>query len=417
MVQDRIETGKSPQLFITCHGDLLIKGWAESSVLLNGDGYTAEESEKGLVIESSGDLKLFVPANSAINVTEAHGDLAAKNFDGQFLLQHVAGDLAVSNLGPVSVDSANGDVRVQNLTGSLTLGEAMGDLSARNVEGIELTTLYGDFAARNVAGGVQITSVMGDVNLRTVNKDVTIDAGHRDVNLRNMGGRIKIADAQGDIRLRGGLTPGKHTLNAQGDIVVRWPVVEPLNLEARAPAIKNRLILSDLVEEEGFLSGRLGDGETFLFLEAKGRIDLKEANKGQKTWQQEAGIEFEVDLDLNGLGEQISSEINYRINEWSKRMETQFSPEFAHKIEQKAQKAAERAERAAERAIRRAEMAAQKLKWQTGQTNWQPPSRPARPSTKDKKATEAEQLKILQMVESGVISPEEATTLLEAIEN
>ena len=43
MAQERIETGKSPQLHITCHGDLLVKGWADSSVFLDGDGYTAEE--------------------------------------------------------------------------------------------------------------------------------------------------------------------------------------------------------------------------------------------------------------------------------------------------------------------------------------------------------------------------------------
>ena len=413
MAEEKIATGKSPQLHITCHGDLLIKGWAEQSVLLKGDGYTTEEDEKGLVIESHGDLKLLVPASSTINISENHGDLAANNLAGEFLIHQVAGDLAVNNLGSVTVDSASGDVRVQNLAGSLNIGEVMGDLAVRNVEGIEIKTIYGDFAAKNIVGKVSLISVMGDVNLRTVNKDVTIEAGFRDVNLRNMGGLLKVTDAKGDIRLRGGLAPGKHHLNAQGDIVIRWPVIEPVNIEAKAPSIRNRLVLSDLVEEDGFLSGRLGEGETFLFLAAKGRIILKETAKGS----QEAGADFEVELDLNGLGEQISSEINYQINEWSRRMETQFGPEFAKNIERKAQKAARQAEKAAERAMRKAEKAAQKVKWQSDQSAWQPPSRPAKPMTKDKKATEAEQLKILQMVESGVISPEEATTLLEAIDN
>jgi hypothetical protein len=38
------------------------------------------------------------------------------------------------------------------------------------------------------------------------------------------------------------------------------------------------------------------------------------------------------------------------------------------------------------------------------------------PPSKEKQATEAEQLKILKMVEKGIISPDEASTLLEAIE-
>ncbi len=417
MAQERIETGKSPRLHITCHGDLLIKGWAEPALLLNGDGYSVEEQEKGLAIESHGDLKLYVPANAEINVPENQGDLAAKNFGGLFLIHHVAGDLTVNNLGPVTVDTASGDVRVQNLAGSLDAGEVMGDLAVRNVEGIEIKTIYGDFAAKNIVGDVTLTSVMGDVNLRTVNKNVTIKKGYRDVNLRNIGGLLKVTDAKGDIRLRGSLAPGKHHLSARGDIVVRWPVIEPLNIEAKAPSIKNRLVLSELVEEDGYLSGKLGDGETFLILEANGRIILKETSKGQQAWGEEVGDEFEVELDLHGLGEQISSEINYQIGEWSRRMETQFGPQFAKNIEENAQKAARRAEKAAEQAMRKAEKAAQKVKWQSDQSAWQPPSRPARPTTKDKKATEAEQLKILQMVESGVISPEEATTLLEAIVN
>lgn len=417
MAQERIEAGKSPLLTITCHGDLLMKGWAESAILLNGDGFKTVEGEKGILIDSSSDLKIMVPADSAINVSEANGDLAAKNFSGQFILQRVSGDLALNNLGAVNIEEANGDVQIQNLTGPLMLDKAMGDLSVRNVPGVEVTSLYGDFAAKNIDGSVRMVTVMGDVNLRTVNSDVTVEEGYRDVNLRNMGGQLTIKEAKGDIRLRGGLAPGKHNLRANGDIVVRWPVLEPLNLEAKASSIKNRLILSDLVEEDGFLSGRLGEGETFVFLEAKGHIILKEAKTDRKAWQQEAGPDFEVELDLNGLGDQISSEINYRINEWSKQMEKQFGPEFAYKIEQKAQRAAERAEKAAEKALRKAEKATQRVKWQSSQSTWQPSSRPAQATAKDKKATEAEQLKILQMVESGVISPEEASTLLEAIEN
>ncbi len=77
-------------------------------------------------------------------------------------------------------------------------------------------------------------------------------------------------------------------------------------------------------------------------------------------------------------------------------------------------KTAAKAEKAAAEAMRQVEKTARQVRWQSDHSMWKPTTT-ATPK-KERQATEAEQLKILKMVEKGVISPEEASTLLEAIE-
>jgi hypothetical protein len=84
-------------------------------------------------------------------------------------------------------------------------------------------------------------------------------------------------------------------------------------------------------------------------------------------------------------------------------------------MEELALKAAAKAEKAAAKAMQQVEKTARQVRWQSDHPMWRPAT-PTPPSNKERQATEAEQLKILKMVEKGIISPEEASTLLEAIE-
>jgi hypothetical protein len=154
-----------------------------------------------------------------------------------------------------------------------------------------------------------------------------------------------------------------------------------------------------------------------LILNAKGRIILKEASSGQSSWEDFKKSDFDFEVDLNGLGEHIATEINDRMNEWSIKLERELGPAFTTKVEKSVLNAADRAERAAEKAVQKAERAAKKARWQSRQNIWTTPAVSTPSSAKEKKATEEEQLKILRMVEKGIITPEEANSLLEAIES
>lgn len=417
MSEQRLNAGKAPQIIVNCHGDLWIRAWAETAIVAKGDDFTANQGEKGVEVKSNGDLKLYLPLLSSLTVAQANGDLRIKGLDGEVTVVDVHGDLHFSSLNDVTVNNASGDVSGRDLSGPLSIETTHGDLILRNISELEVGQVNGDCLATFVNGTARFQRIAGDVSLKTINGDVSIEECQRDVNLRNLGGRMTVNLAHGDIRLHGGLTSGKHSLQANGDIVVRWPLSAPLHVEATAPTIRNRMTLSDLKEEVGFLSGHLGDGQTFLILNAKGRIILKEASSKHTSWEEYTETDFEFEVDLNGLSEHIATEINDRMNEWSTKLEKELGPAFAANVEESILSAADKAERAAEKAVRKAEKAAKKARWQSGQIKWATPPVSTPSSTKEKKATEEEQLKILRMVEKGIITPEEANSLLEAIES
>lgn len=415
---ERIHLGKSPVIEIKAAGSLVIRGWTEDTVMFSGDDFQMDEQEGQLSIIANGDLHLMVPLKSAITVNEANGDVAIKNIENPVRLGQIKGDVVLQNLVSAETTRVFGDLSIRNLSDSCVVGEALGDVSFREVGDLTVQTIYGDCAVSFVNGSVEILQVMGDIVLRTINGDVTISEGRRDVNIRNIGGVCHVDAVHGDIRMRGGLSSGKHRFTADGDIVLRWPSDAPLIVEAMAAEVKNRLDLVDVVEENDMLRGRLGEGQTFLFLNSKGRIILNRAEAMRDDNSQFSEKEFSFNFDLGQLGEYVTSEIDSHMANFSARMQKEFGPEFAARLEQRAQEAAIKAEKATEKAIKQAEKAATRLRWQAGGESWNSAYTGDQDQSGQKQKTSSkEQLQILHMVEKGIISPEEAATLLDALNN
>jgi len=418
MSKQRVETTKAPHIHLECNGDLRVNSWAESAITLRGecDVQGNEQGEEkalsdNLIIKSTGDLVMTVPSAATLVIAAVRGDAVVKNIDGSLQVTEANSDLVLNNVENVDIGVVHGDFSGRELSGSFAINEILGDASLRNVGEVSATSIYGDFAIKNTEGAVRVQNVMGDFSLRNIHGDVDLETVHRDINLRNLSGLVHVGQVHGDVRLTGGLVPGKHHLKANGDIVLRWPQDAPLNVEATAPKIRNRLALADVVEEEGRLTGRIGDGDTFLILEANGRIILKDVQPTNE-WEDFDGTEF--DFDFSGFGEKVAGLIGSRMEELSSRLEQNLGPEFAARMEEQALKAAAKAEKAAAEAMRRVEKTAKQVRWQSDHPMWKPAAPPT--PAKERQATEAEQLKILKMVEKGIISPDEASTLLEAIE-
>jgi hypothetical protein len=427
MANEKIETSKTPQIEVTdCAGDLVIRPWMELAVKAQGP-YQMDEVESCLVFSSQGDLRLLVPEGATLRLGNVRGDLMIKGVRGDISLNEISGDAVLLNLTQVKAGNIQGDLAAKNSEGPLYVEAIYGDAIMRNIDSdVSIGSIYGDFAAYYVSGNVRLGQCMGDINLRTINGEVSIDTGHRDANLRNLGSLCLIKDIHGDIRLKGGLSAGKHSFEALGDIVVRWPGNAPLQVVAKAADIRNRLPLEDVKEIDDTLVGRIGNGDTIVNLRAGGRIVLKEGQLIDEKWESEHKEAFDMDfmIDLADLGERISAEVHHSMARMTGEIETHFGPEFAQnistKVSQQAEKAAQKAEAAAEKArmyaereVARAERAQQRRAAQYAP----PPKRSPRPDVPHAKASTEEQLKILRMVEKGTISPDEASTLLEALEH
>ncbi len=405
MSSQRFESGKAPYIEVKqCRGNLVVRTWNEPTVKADGT-FIGKETEPGLVFSAEGDLIMTVPRAATLSIGEVGGDAVLKNGAGPLHVQTVRGDLVLQNSAEVKVEAVFGDIAARNLSGSLAVEEVKGDIAARNIEGsLVCTNVFGSVSARNVTGSVSLHEVMGDVALATVNGDIDLATGQRDANFKNIGGEIRAEHVMGDIRLRGGLSSGDHFLNAKGDIVVRWPLSAPVSLVANSASIKNNLRLEDLVEKEGQLIGRVGDGKTNLTLNANGRIHLKDAQMIDPKWsngEDEPDFNMNFEFDLADLGARISNEINDKVSRFTQEFETRFGADFGQTM---ADEAAKRAEQAATRA----EQAAKRMR------PTPPPPPPPPPAPKTPVSAE-EQLKILKMVEQGKISPAEAEVLLDAL--
>ncbi|MEW5988368.1 MAG: hypothetical protein AB1791_17190, partial [Chloroflexota bacterium] len=380
--------------------------------LVKGDEFQTAESEKGLTIESRGDLKLIVPVGSTLTAASIHGDLSLKGVEGTISLGEVMGDASLSNLGNVEAGMIHGDLAVHNLNGGLSLKEVMGDTAIRNAGPVALGRVHGDLVARYVQGGLSLEENMGEMSLHTISGDVGVTRCHGDASLYNLGGLTIVQQAMGDVQLYGGLAAGKHSLTSAGNIIVRWPADAPLNVIATAPRIVNRLTLDKESHEKDTFMGNLGDGQTTLMLEAKGRVVLKPTEEhnghGEKHGDHEFIFTAEVE-ELGRLGEMISARINHHMADLARHLEHKFNPEATREM---AERMAKKAEQAAERAMRRAEQAMKQARWAT-EADWAPQPPPA---AKESKVSAEEQLKILTMLQNGTISVEEANTLLQALE-
>lgn len=408
MSKQKFELGKAPQITIlTCRGDLVVRGWHDVLSDVRGDQYDVQETEKGLTIESQGNLSLRLPYGASLLITELHGNLVVKQIEGEINLAEVKGNVVVKNIGDANIETVYGNLIAKNVDGTLSINEVHHDLVLRNIQAAHLYRINGDMAARNISGALSIKEALGDVNVRTVNGDLAIDKVRRDINLRNLGGVNRVEEVAGDIRLRGGLISGKHHFKANGDIVVTWPEDEPLIVAAVAPEISNRLVLEDPTQEGGRLSGRMGDGQTYLNLEADGRIILRSTHALGAAW--DPFDEEEFGAGVAGIADVVSETISEKMNQLSQRLSEKFGPEYTQRLEEKVQAAARRAEEA----VTRAEKAVKRSRWPGERAGWTPPT-PAAP--KEREVSAEEQLKILQMLEKGNITPEEANMLLDALE-
>ncbi len=296
MGQERIETNKAPLIEVdACHGDLVIRSWSETAVSIQSDQYEAKETEAGLTLTSYGTLKLFVPENTSLNLGKVRGNLIVNQVNGDLSLQTADGNVTLVGPNHVKINTVNGNLSVKQLGGDFSVETVNGNATWHQVQGVNTGTINGNSHIHFAQGAVNLQKINGNVSLRSIGGAVHITQKvNGNLNASQIDSILNLTHVNGNIRLDGPLTKGDHFCKAAGDIVVRWPADAPVIINATAAAIKNRLPLQDVVEEAGRLNGRLQNGSTVLNLEAKGRIELKEAQFGKDDWYQDGGEDLEL---------------------------------------------------------------------------------------------------------------------------
>lgn len=434
-------TSKVPHLIIEkSNGPLTIRVSPEKRLLLKGNDFNIDEKGENsdtYLIQNNADLSIWVSESAVLTIEEAHGPVVIKGVQGELNVKSYHGNLTLKNAGETTITSGHGSLLVRDNNGSLTIESLYGDFSLRNGQNLTVNSLHGDLMAKNLNGSVNLKQVTGDISLRTISEDVTIEYGGRDVNLRNVGGILTANQVDGDIRLYDQLISGSHVIKAKGDVVIRWPLTN-LNLDATAYGeIICQLPLEDQIsnkekkERPQTLIGRMGDGKTNLTIESQGDIILKRLTSG------ESHENINVDIDLSdfsefgaqmaAFGEEMASgfdeQFTAHMESLSKQFERKFDHQYAEQVARKAEEAAEKLSRKIEDAMHKVQQRIANAEYAaaTHPTPPTPPTHPGHPTpptppSATQEDTSAAQLKVLEMLEKGTITVEEANTLLKALE-
>lgn len=448
-MKQQFPTNKAPQLIIEqCAGPLTVKAHEPAMIVVSSPQATAVADETGNVLQvtSYGPLSILAPIGTELIVREVTGPTVVKGLHNQVTIEDGKGTINCRNLGTLIIKKLYGSLAAKDIDQAIHIGDVYGDVSLRNSQDITLQQIHGDFVARNVTGSVQVTHSDGDVGLRNVSGDVTVAYCDRDVNLRNVAGQAQISNVKGDIRLRDALPPGEHLLQAQGDIIVRWPTGSAVNVQASGHTIQNHLPLvawptptpksadddmqdmkgmkgaempevevekveitfsadevealkqeaqteeagPTLQEEHGrvYLRGRLGDGDCHLTLDSQADIILRPMS-GQATDDDQFG-EFGMDFGFlqvfERFGEQMANLGETIAREVTHHVNSNMgnlSQELENELGSKyAEQVATKAERAVERAMRKTEEALKRIQRQSVYASPPPPPRAPQPPAK-----------------------------------
>ena len=369
MINTNYTTTATPQLKISCHGDLQIVGTTESVVTIaiedNSSASHVERQDENVVVTAMRDCDISCPTGATLTIEHASGDLRVTQVKGALAINTVNGDTVLHDVGPVMIKAVQGDLSLRDASGEVQIEAVRGDAKLKHVTGnVALNTVAGDLIANDLSSGLAVSNVGGDASLQmslAAGKAYTVKAG-------------------GDVILRVEGGGGQFALNCQGDLRVRLPMTNWSGNDRSA-------------------TGTYGDGSAQVTLTARGDLLVLPGTAGAASF------------DPDGLSEQVEAMIESAMSQFESQMsqvQRDLEQRFG-KFDKHAEKAAERAARSAERAKRRAERAASAWSFSFGR----PPTPSAPPS---EPVSDQERLMILKMVEEGKITADQAAQLLSALE-
>ena len=408
MYEKTFEVSESPRITIEdCVGNLSVKGGDVNQVIVH------VPDEDALVFDQDGDVIILTvkdncaitcPVNSTFNLINIQENLKVKKIAGDVTISTVKGNTDLRGVGVVTLDNADGNLRVKTSTGA-----------------VEVNQVAGNARIQKIAGSTKLGSLGGSLRAAGLMQGLVAEA------------------VGGTARLEPPYTPGAtYQLTAGGNLVISLPDEPNLAFEFTAGG-QVKTNVSDLVlsRDGGSVTGTLGEGEAVIAATVGGSVVVGSSSESDSGSGEDINFDFNFDFDPESLAflEDLGPQIEATVNQAMAQMDTHLaeglkyfeSDEFKLKMEkvaEKAQRIAEKAERQAEgiaeRAREQAERAVEKARKHAEHAeNFSKQAReqhstPAPQQTPVEEKGD-EQLSILQQIEDGKISAEEAVNLLAAM--
>jgi hypothetical protein len=362
MTEKEFLTGVSAPIIRVDRSDknLTVEGWSEPRVLVDCEqDPKVDLIDQGIAVTAGEDVRIRVPFAARVEVILARADLVVRDIKTAVVVRECAGDLILRHCDSAELETIRGDLRVQDMGG---------DLKAQNVSG--------DAKLRQVLGAVNLEAG-GDVRVEQPVPQARIRAGgDASVALLPKPGSENRIYAKGDLRCY--LPTGASVVldgKAGGDTFFRLPIAEK---ESQPPAKENSFPVT------------LGKGEARLALEADGDL-----------W-----IGGWMDVDSWGEWRELGHDVGQLGMEFG-----MLAGEFGRWVERNMHEKFDQYDKRMRRKMEESKFGRDRRRYAWDETPPRPPMPPSPPG-----AGESERLSILEMLQKGKISVDEAERLLSALE-
>ncbi len=411
MAKRTIELGDSPKILVeNVSGDLHVKGWKRNEVLLKtsceGEMIFEQRGDQ-IFIDCPEDCIIYSPHGANLEINQIGGVAGFKALDGALKINHVGRDLNLRDVGSVEAEAVGSNLSARRIRGDLRIQSVGGKATARDVDGqFSCTGVGGSLRLSDISGGVTATAggnarvdispvpwqayeITSGGNIRCsvpedVNADVSFSSGAQSIRIKFPNQTVQVKETSHQQEFGEGGTP--ITLSAGGKI-------DFIGLSAEWDADTD-------VDAEAYVED---DGDISIMVKDIARQTTEQLNAHLGVLDSHLS-DLSTTLEQAGLSEERTNEIQER-------------------LEQARQRATQRAEDAARRAQSKIErkLAAAQRKVARQSHRFQPKSVSVdidalRTKTHGEPVSDDERMLILEMLQEGKLSVEQAEELLAALE-
>ncbi len=168
----RLAVGSSPIIELPhCSGALEVHGHAYEELTIEAADpeLTVTASEEMVQIAPLGSsCTLAIPAGAALRAGRIEGSVRLKNLTGPTTIEHLDGHCAARRIGALSVGFIEGEVRIRDSQEPQSFGRIMGHCTLRDILApITAEHIEGHFLGSNIPAGARIDRIDGNVTIRT----------------------------------------------------------------------------------------------------------------------------------------------------------------------------------------------------------------------------------------------------------
>ncbi len=387
MFERTVETSATPHITVAeCLGNLVVRGSEAKRITIHARGedndVTLEREGETFTLETGVDCFLTCPPDTSLTINVVQGNL-----------------------------------KVEGVEGTIAIGDVHGNTSLRTVGHTALTQTFGNLSARQVTGDLVVQITRGNAQIRRVEGSLSVNQVSGNLAVEGVQGNLTADHVRGNVRLGPPFSPGvTHRLNAAGSMTVTLPADASLCLDLCAGgSVRSRVPGLEVEEMENEVQIVLGAGEASLEAQVGGQMRLHPVRPEDSLAH---AFSFDSMADLEGLGAQIEASIAEAMVELESRLEDSLGYIDGEKVKRQIERTAEDARRRAEKvekARQKAEQEAERarLRAERAERRWRRASGRRARSTS---VSDEERLRVLRLVEDGKISPEQAASLLAAME-